>query len=710
MLVRLRNRLSYKVAVAAATITIFFLLVVGSASYVVMSGLVRGEMQLLLHGEAALRAEKMADLLEGIVDAFRGLAANSLVLEAVADAPRQRSGLAAMLTDFAVVNGVPMAAALYGRDGRVVTTAGAPWPGAGADPLAAAVMASGLAASRIDDQGGDDALVVGQPVSGGASVTGALLYRARLADLAARITHQGSDSPAVRIVYRLRAAERAIQLGTPPAPVVMTETAAVRLPPPLAGHGFAAEVSGGRDLLAPPLARLTVAFLVVGAVTLLAVLSASAVMGRRLTRALSRLTEAATAYVPERDGPERDGPAAVSLAAAGDDEIAHLGRAFAAMVERLDQAYRDLERRSQTLLSNAERVAHVGSASWDLRADRHAWSDQFHTILGLEPGDCIPSLDVLLARILPADRPRALACVEASRRGARIAEDFRILRPDGEVRVLHYQAEVATDEDGIPVRVDGTVEDVTERKRLEERLGALVRDLRRSNEELEQFAYVASHDLRQPLRVVGSYVTLLEEAFEGRLDDETREYMDFARDGVRRMDLLITDLLTYSRVGRTASDGPVAVDEAVRSAIADLQIEIDESGARIAVAPDMPVVMGDVLEMARLFQNLIGNAIKYRRPGLPPEVHIFSAEAGSDWCFTVVDNGIGVPAEHAERVFGIFQRLHGRDAYEGTGIGLAVCRKIVERHGGTITVEPRDGPGTAVRITWPKLRVSEAVA
>ncbi|MGE5506400.1 MAG: sensor histidine kinase [Actinomycetota bacterium] len=703
MLSGLRNKLSYQVALAAATISMFFLLVVGTASYVVMSGLIRGEIQVLLQGEAALRAEKMGDLLEGVVAAFRGLAANPLLVEGMHAGRSQLARLEPVLADFSVVNGVPAAVALFSRDGRPVMSAGRPWPTETNDPLAAAVVASGRPASRIDELPLSDELVVGQPVFMGAGVEGALLYRVRLTEVAARVAHEGGLALGARIAYRNRGVARSIALGAPLPDATMAAVTAVRLPPQLAGYDFVAEVSAGASLLAPPLSRLTSFFLLVGALTVLAVLAASAVMGRRLTRQLTRLTEAATSYVPERGDLAR-------FAMAGEDEIARLGRAFAAMIERLDEAYRDLERRSQTLLSNAERIAHLGSSSWDLRSDRHTWSDQFHTILGLEPGDCIPSLDVLLGRVLPADRARVLAAIDGARTGARVSEDFRIIRPDGEVRVLHAQAEVATDHDSQPFRVDGTIEDITERKRLEDRLGALVRELRRSNEELEQFAYVASHDLRQPLRVVGSYVTLIEEALEGSLDDETREYMDFARDGVRRMDLLITDLLTYSRVGRTATDGPVDIDQAIQGAIADLQIEIEESGARVSVAQDMPVVMGDTLEMVRLFQNLIGNAIKYRRPDVPPEVQIFCTEEDGNWSFAVTDNGIGVPAEHSERVFGIFQRLHARDVYEGTGIGLAVCRKIVERHGGAIRVEARDGPGTTVRFTWPRQRVAEAVA
>jgi light-regulated signal transduction histidine kinase (bacteriophytochrome) len=262
---------------------------------------------------------------------------------------------------------------------------------------------------------------------------------------------------------------------------------------------------------------------------------------------------------------------------------------------------------------------------------------------------------------------------------------------------------VVCDVAGRPVRLHSTIQDTTERKRLENELDGLIRELWRSNEELEQFAYVASHDLRQPLRVVGSYVSLLEEELMGDLGEEPLEYMGFVRDGVRRMDRLITDLLAYSRVGRVVGDAPFPVAEAVQAALADLQIEIEDSGATVVVADALPVLHGDRGEMERLFLNLIGNALKYRRPEQAPMVSVESEDMGAEWRFWVRDNGIGIPPEHAERVFGIFQRLHARDEYEGTGVGLAIVKKIVDRHGGTIRVEPHEGPGAVLTFTWPKV-------
>ena len=382
-----------------------------------------------------------------------------------------------------------------------------------------------------------------------------------------------------------------------------------------------------------------------------------------------------------------------------------LVRSIAVQVERQEAAYEDAVKRGRALLANVERIAQLGSAERDLKTATSTWSDGFFAVLGLEPGSCTPSTSRFLDCVHPADLSVVQDALESAiREERRIEEYFRIIRPDGEIRVLHGRADVGHDEAGKAVRLDSILQDVTDRKRLEDELDGLIRELWRSNEELEQFAYVASHDLRQPLRVVGSYVSLMEEELQGNLNGDALEYMSFVRDGVRRMDRLITDLLTYSRVGRTATDQPVCMAQAVEAAVTDLQFEIEEVGGAVVTTGALPTVMGDEGEMERLFQNLIGNAIKYHRTDHPPRVLITCEDKGEMWRVAVSDNGIGIPPEHAERIFGIFQRLHARNEFEGTGVGLAIVKKIVERHGGTIKAEPVGGEGTTMTFTWPKLR------
>ncbi|GAT69676.1 bacteriophytochrome-like protein [Planomonospora sphaerica] len=221
-------------------------------------------------------------------------------------------------------------------------------------------------------------------------------------------------------------------------------------------------------------------------------------------------------------------------------------------------------------------------------------------------------------------------------------------------------------------------------------------ELRRSNAELEQFAYVASHDLQEPLRKVASFTQILEQRYGDRLDDRARQYIAFAVDGAKRMQSLISDLLDFSRVGRAGGDlVPLDVAVPLDAALENLASQIEEAGATVT-RDDLPRVLGNRAQLTQLFQNLVGNAVKFRSREAP-RVHIGVRRAGDAWEFSCSDNGIGIEDKHSERIFLIFQRLHGREAYSGTGIGLALCKKIVEYHGGRIWVdngEPDDGsPG-----------------
>ncbi len=228
-------------------------------------------------------------------------------------------------------------------------------------------------------------------------------------------------------------------------------------------------------------------------------------------------------------------------------------------------------------------------------------------------------------------------------------------------------------------------------------------DLRRSNAELEQFAYVASHDLQEPLRKVASFCELLESRYTDELDERGRMYIGFAVDGATRMQHLINDLLAFSRVGRTGGDH-VLVDggAVVDQALGNLSTVIENTGATVTV-PEMPPLYGDAALLTAVFQNLISNAIKFRRPDTAPVVAITIEDAGDEWLFTCTDDGIGIEPEYAERIFVIFQRLHAKSSYPGTGIGLAMCRKIVEYHGGRIWLDTTRAAteGTRIRFTLP---------
>jgi signal transduction histidine kinase len=226
-------------------------------------------------------------------------------------------------------------------------------------------------------------------------------------------------------------------------------------------------------------------------------------------------------------------------------------------------------------------------------------------------------------------------------------------------------------------------------------------ELRRSNAELEQFAYVASHDLQEPLRKVASFTQMLEERYRDRLDDRAKQYIHFAVDGAKRMQLLINDLLDFSRVGRLGgAKVPTDSGAAARAAVENLSAAIEDAGATVTIG-DLPRVLGSPSQLTQLFQNLVENAVKFRGED-PPHVRIDAVERDGMWEFSCADNGIGVDPKYADRIFLIFQRLHPRDVYAGTGIGLALCRKIVDYHGGRLWLDTgTNGRGTTFRWTLP---------
>jgi light-regulated signal transduction histidine kinase (bacteriophytochrome) len=234
------------------------------------------------------------------------------------------------------------------------------------------------------------------------------------------------------------------------------------------------------------------------------------------------------------------------------------------------------------------------------------------------------------------------------------------------------------------------------RKALEESIA----ELARSNADLQQFAYVASHDLKEPLRMVASYTQLLARRYKGKLDSDADEFIRYAVDGANRMQWLINDLLAYSRV--TVQDKvseEVDCNSVLEEVLSDLRVAVEESRAVVTRAP-LPTVMADRIQLGQLFQNLIGNAIKFHGKE-PPQVHVSAERRPTEWLFSVRDNGVGLDPEYAERIFVIFQRLHNREEYPGTGIGLAICKKIVERHGGRIWVVSQTDQGATFHFTLP---------
>ncbi|MFA7429701.1 MAG: PAS domain-containing protein [Rhodospirillaceae bacterium] len=361
---------------------------------------------------------------------------------------------------------------------------------------------------------------------------------------------------------------------------------------------------------------------------------------------------------------------------------------------QLEEALRQSEERYRL----AQTAAGVGIWDWDLVGGQVVWDATCWTMLGHEPSNRLLTYDEWANSLHPDDREHTVATVQDQlAKGGTFVVEFRYRRADGGWQWLQGRGRVvARADDGAPTRMMGTHTDISGRKRIDE-------TLQRSNAELEQFAYIASHDLRQPLRMINSYTQLLERALADRLDDTSREFMGFVREGAQRMDQMLVSLLEYSRVGRQGE--PMAAFDSrglAEEAVLFLNPAIVEARAEITLTGDWPTVHASRNEGVRLFQNLVGNAVKYRSGDRLPVVRLDVHRDGSEWVFRVSDNGIGIDPNQFDRLFKVFQRLHTRGSYEGSGIGLAVCRKIVERHGGRIWVES-DGPdkGSTFCFTLP---------
>ena len=298
------------------------------------------------------------------------------------------------------------------------------------------------------------------------------------------------------------------------------------------------------------------------------------------------------------------------------------------------------------------------------------------------------------AERLIADDLRSAEDAQAQQIGTGIELTGR--RKDGSDFPIEIMLSPLEDADGI--LVTAAIRNISVRKAAEHHLALKVDELNRSNEELDQFAYMASHDLQEPLRMVASYTQLLSKRYKGKLDADADDFIAFAVDGADRMQRLIQDLLAYSRVGTTGTDlRDTSSEGALRQALVNLQRAIADSGAVVTYDP-LPTVLADEIQLVQLFQNLVGNAIKYQGEGVP-RVHVSAvSNADRSWTFRVQDNGLGIDSQYFEQIFGMFQRLHKRDEFAGTGIGLAICKKIVERHGGSISVESHPGQGSTFRF------------
>jgi PAS domain S-box-containing protein len=366
---------------------------------------------------------------------------------------------------------------------------------------------------------------------------------------------------------------------------------------------------------------------------------------------------------------------------------------------RAEEALRESEEKYRTILENIE----DGYYQADLAGNLTFFNDSMCRISG------IPREELMgMNNRQYTDQENAKKVYQAFNKVYRTGEprrecDWEIIRKDGSKGYIEASITLQKDSSGKPIGFRGMVRDITERKRAEEALKEKTEELARSNRDLEQFAYVASHDLQEPLRMVMSYVQLLARRYKGKLDSDADEFISFALDGSLRMWKLINDLLTYSRVGTREKElKPTDCETVLDQSLNNLKVAVEENGAVVTHDP-LPTVIVDNPQWVQLFQNLIGNAIKFRG-NEPPCVHVSASPNGNGWIFSVRDNGIGIAPEYAESIFTIFKRLHGRQDYAGTGIGLAICKKIVERHGGRIWVESEVQKGTTFYFTLPAIK------
>lgn len=369
--------------------------------------------------------------------------------------------------------------------------------------------------------------------------------------------------------------------------------------------------------------------------------------------------------------------------------------------EKLEKALEKLKA-SEARLLDAQKLAHIGSFMIDFENQSVEWTDEMFHIFEREKKKKEPLFNELLENYLPAEILDAIyGIIKPGAKAKKILESEFSFNPGSEeLKHLSFLCKPVLDEQGGIQKLFGTMMDITERRMAQDKLERSFEELERSNRELEQFAYIASHDMQEPLRTIVSFNQLLARRYKGRLDETADEYIGFIVDAARRMQLLINDLLIYSRATRSGNQSEmVNINKIIEDIKIDFKVIIAEKNAEIELG-DLPEILADPVHIRQLFQNFIYNAIKFNESGRP-FIQISARYGKGEYTFSIKDNGIGIEGQYHQRVFEIFQRLHQRDKYPGTGIGLAICKKIVERYGGSIWVESEPGRGAEFFFTMP---------
>lgn len=683
-----------RVGLAAAALALAVAGGLGAASLHVARDHLEREHNAQLRFDAALTAAQLSARLKAAADSLASSAAAPLFVNALVDGAGRDQYVRPFLRTFQPVEGVPSQVAVHDYQGRRVSGDA----GADADWVVAVVISGHVASRLTPTADGVWTLQMAAPIiyPYTKKPEGALVYALDLSALAhsAATERQGFT---VRAEARRRdAATTAVVTVGESAPVESArQTAWVAMPPILSDLRLTVECWEPLSTREAPLAALTQRYVVIGVAAVALILPLALAIARRMLRRLSAL-ESGVRDVVRFDRMGR------RFSADGGDEIAGLAGAFNHMMERLEAAYLALEQdRDQKLKLQAERHHRAlaltldGYAMIDLETRRLLELNQaFRRFVGDDAppavGDPAPDF---LTPILDA----AAARDEAGSWTAELtAGPFSLL-----ASLSLDRPPVDHDDPQARAALFVNLTDVTENRRRQRELERKKAELERSNAELQQFAYVSSHDLQAPLRTVSSYLQLLERRLGEKLDAEGRRYLDFAVNGAQRMSQLIRDLLAFSRIGARGDPfAPVDMNALADKVLASLRGAVVDVQADITVE-DLPPAVGDARQLESLLLNLLSNALKYRSPDRPCRVRLSGRREG-DWLhYSVTDNGLGVAPQYFDKIFIVFQQLHPRGAYEGSGVGLALCRKVAQRHGGRIWLESVEGQGSTFHVALP---------
>ncbi len=376
------------------------------------------------------------------------------------------------------------------------------------------------------------------------------------------------------------------------------------------------------------------------------------------------------------------------------------------LIKQLEQANYNLEEQVEERMAEVKRLANIVESSddaiigMDLSFIISSWNHGAVEMYGYSPGEIIGKhISVLTG---PGEQVNNSRLIERAKNGESIEHvEVEGLKRDGSHFYVSITFSPIKNDEGNIVGISSISKDITRRKSAEDQLKDTITELQRSNNELQQFAFITSHDLQEPLRTIASYAQLIERRYKGKLDSDADEFIEFMVDGAKRMKQMIQGLLDYSRVGTKGGEFKEFESEtALNYALDNLRSAISEVNAEVAYDP-LPVIFADENQMVYVFQNLIGNALKFHKTGFKPKIHIFAQKEAKGYLFSVEDNGIGLEKEYCDKIFEVFKRLHSIGEYDGAGIGLAIVKRIIDRHNGKIWVESECGKGSTFHFRIP---------